>query len=647
VIALLYVALSSRAMAQIADDHAPRPKTPPPEQAQAETPPEGGAGVEDHADTPVDAGVVKRVEELRGEGDAALARGQFEQARREFEEVLKLSPSDASAARNAARAASAAGQMEDAARALETAHHLEGHERDPELHYLRGEALFVLGRDEEARREQRIAELEIGPTPSGRMAKLWLARIYARRGYYVLADRLYEPMWPKAPKVDLEVAVNQADAHLMNKDWEGAVTILRRYMALDPKTVRPREMLAWALEVVGDLDGELDIRRDLARDVPTGSNHRDYARALERAADFTGARTEYEGAQRLGSEDADGSLATSVDRMRYRTSPEVGGGFSGRADPQASALRLQIGGALPFWRRDILSLISWRDESHGGFPSGSGSVTGIGATVTLSNRAATTLIAGADIRYSTSNVQSNGIVFSDHQQVTAGAQAELDAPMPRYVQMNVHLDLNEQWSESPITIQEGGVTTGATGHLYLFPQNRQVLVDLGAQVRRLSLTPREDDISPRANQQLYWAGLDVLLWSSPLRLLRGEVLDERMARRVYLSDAGILSYRHYQLFSQSEPDFAARIAIAPRAAIHNGWLSIRKVLARNRAGFDLRAGIGYDTAQNHVLAQGGVTLLITPSWSSRLAISYDVTRETATGLTGTLQTGWIIYHADL
>jgi hypothetical protein len=71
------------------------------------------------------------------------------------------------------------------------------------------------------------------------------------------------------------------------------------------------------------------------------------------------------------------------------------------------------------------------------------------------------------------------------------------------------------------------------------------------------------------------------------------------------------------------------------------------VLARNRAGFDLRAGIGYDTAQNHVLAQGGVTLLITPSWSSRLAISYDVTRETATGLTGTLQTGWIIYHADL
>ena len=62
------------------------------------------------------------------------------------------------------------------------------------MHYLRGEALYVLGRDEEARREHHIAELEIGKTPTARMEKLWLARIYARRGYVVLADRLYESM---------------------------------------------------------------------------------------------------------------------------------------------------------------------------------------------------------------------------------------------------------------------------------------------------------------------------------------------------------------------------------------------------------------------------------------------------------------------
>ena len=83
----------------------------------------------------------------------------------------------------------AAGKFEDAAAALERAHHFEHHKQDPELHYLRGEALFVLKRDDEARREHRIAELEIGQTPTERMHKLWLARIYARRGYVVLADR--------------------------------------------------------------------------------------------------------------------------------------------------------------------------------------------------------------------------------------------------------------------------------------------------------------------------------------------------------------------------------------------------------------------------------------------------------------------------
>ena len=109
-------------------------------------------------------------------------------------------PRDAPAQRDAARAASAAGQFDYAVAALERAHHFEHHTRDPEIHYLRGEALYVLGRDDEARREHHIAELEIGKTPTAKMEKLWLARIYARRGYVVLADRLYESMLPRAAR---------------------------------------------------------------------------------------------------------------------------------------------------------------------------------------------------------------------------------------------------------------------------------------------------------------------------------------------------------------------------------------------------------------------------------------------------------------
>ena len=157
-----------------------------------------------------------------------------------------LLPHDAPAQRDAARAAQAAGNFDYAAAALERAHHFEKHTPDPELHYLRGEALYVLGRDDEARREHQIAELEIGPAPTDKMKKLWLARVYARRGYLVLADRLYESMEPPPPKFDSEVWLNHADAHLLNEDWKGAMKVLEKYLALDPKNLRAREMMAWA-----------------------------------------------------------------------------------------------------------------------------------------------------------------------------------------------------------------------------------------------------------------------------------------------------------------------------------------------------------------------------------------------------------------
>jgi hypothetical protein len=137
------------------------------------------------------------------------------------------------------------------------------------------------------------------------------------------------------------------------------------------------------------------------------------------------------------------------------------------------------------------------------------------------------------------------------------------------------------------------------------------------------------------------------MWANPTRLLRGEVLDERLVRRTYLNDAGVLSYRHYQLFTNSEPDFSSRIALAPRAAIHNLSMVIRKALVGGRLGLDLHGGGGYDTERDRTLSQGGVAVLIAPTWSSRISLAYDVARETATGLSGTLQTGWVSYHADL
>jgi tetratricopeptide (TPR) repeat protein len=595
-----------------------------------------------------------RVEQLREQANETLLKGQFDKARRGFEEVLKLRPDDGPAERDAARAASAAGEFEYAVEALERAHHFEQHKPDPELHYLRGEALYVLGRDDEAHREHRIAELEIGLAPAGRMEKLWLARIYARRGYVILADRVYEPMLPPAPKFDTEVALSQADAHLINNDWEGGARLLRRYLALDPANVRAREMLGWALEADGDLDGELAVRGPLARDAPTAGHRRDYGRALERAANFRAARDAYAGAM-AAAPGPDATLVGSYQRMRLRTIPEVTGGAELRTDPQAWAWRLQAGAALPFGERHRWAALAWHDESQDkkanqvvgqNVLAESGNVSGVGAGVVLGSRSGGWLGASADARVQmTKGADSNGqVLLGPEWFFKAGAEAELATPIFKYSEINLHADLNEQWNESPVTVEEGGVQTGVIGHLFLFPTSRVVLFDGGAAVRRLSLAP-EDGPVPTADQLLAWAGLDFNLWIDGGHVVRGETLDDRLYRRTYLSDAGVLAYRHFELWTHAGPDF--RVALAPRESVNNGTLIIRKVLLGGRFGFDVHGGVGYDDARGHILAQGGGALVLAASWSTRLQASYDVSRDWTVGLTGVLQTAWLTLHADL
>lgn len=602
-----------------------------------------------------------QIDEARQVASEDLARGEFDRARREFERVLRMSPGDAAAQRDAARAAQAAGEFEYAAEALERAHHFEKHKRDPEVHYLRGEALFTLDRSREARREHRIAELEIGPAPDQRMEKLWLARIYARRDWLVEADRLYESMWPPEPRKDTEVALNQADGHLMNEDWAGGERVLRRYLALDPKSERGREMLAWALEAQGKLDDELAVRASLAEDQPSTGNKRDYGRALERASDFRAARVEYGAA--LAAAGADGAapdeaLVSSYKRMYFRTTPELAAGGQLRSDPQAWSWHVQAGAALPFGTRHQLSLLAWHDQAtdwnrpppylNGDATlQGSGSVTGLGLALVAAMRSGASLFAAVDARFASSLAQdSHNIVYRQGRRFQMGATMELDLPVYGILDLNLRGDFNEQWADAPVTIHEGGTMTGLTGHVFLFPRNRIVLVDAGAQVRRLTIEPQVPGTPPPgALQTLLFAGIDFNLWTTPTRIVRGETLDERMVRRTYLNDAGVLSYRHYELFTNVPPDF--RVSLAPRGSADNATLAIRKALPGGRAGFDLHGGGGYDNQRGRVLTQAGAALVVAFSWSSRLSLSYDLARETATGIPGTLQVGWLTYHADI
>ncbi len=605
-----------------------------------------------------------RIEELRKQATETLAHGDMDKARQEFEQILKTLPYDASAERDAARAAEAAGNFEYAAEALEKAHHFGGHEHDPELHYLRGEALFTLKRDDEAFREQRIAELEIGPNPTDRASKLWLARIQARKGYVVLADCLYESMLPPPPKFDEEVALNQADAHLMNKDWEGGARVLERYLSLDPKNVRGREMLAWADEADGDLDGELRVRRSLAEDLPTAVHQKDYGRALERAANYRAASQQYQAAltaTEKAGDSADAPLVTSYDRMRYRTTPELSAGGQVRSDGQAWSWRAQTGGAVPFGARHQVGALAWHDSSedwtanHLLVPGMNpvrerGSLTGVGAYVMFGHRSGASLLLGGDARYAvtTADDAAGTQVYGPAHETGFGGNLEADSPIGDNVQVNVHGDLNEQWNDAAVTVEEGGKMTGVTAHLYLFPKSRVFLFDGGVQERHLKLRPiMSGDASPASNQTLAWGGVDLNLWSDGTRLVRGESLDERMVRRTALNDAVVLTYRHYELFSSMPAEFYRRISLYSRASIDNASFVLRKAVAHGRAGLELRGGFGYDNRQEQALEQGGGAVVWSSSWSTRLMVTYDIVHQTIAGFPGILQIGWVTFHADL
>jgi tetratricopeptide (TPR) repeat protein len=565
--------------------------------------------------------------------------------------VLAILPYDARAARDAARASGAAGQFQYAADALERAHHFDRHRADPELHYLRGEALYALNRPEEARDEHRIAELEIAHRPKGRMEALWAARIYARRGELARADVAYESLWPAAPAFDTEVAINQAEAHVLNRDWPGAQKIVERLLARDPTNLRALELLAFVLELRGDIDHELPVRREVASDDPTSDNLRGWGRALERAEDFPAAYQRYEDARARAHDNPDEALATSLLRMHYRITPEASGGLVARRDPQADGLRAQAGLAIPFGSRHNLAVLGWSEVTSGKvlrgnvLVPGGGNTSGVSSTVTLAGRRGASLSVGGELRSVSPASAAREPGFAPGR-TQAGTMGEVVLPFLGHAETRLHGDLNRQWNDAPITVSEGGKIDGAGAQLFVFPTGRQLLGVVGGEWRRLRISPESANDNPSSIQRVFFGGADLILWNNPVSLLRGEALDEKMLRRSYLSDAGILSYRYYQLFGSSSPEFVSRIVLAPRAVIHNGSMVVRKVIASGRAGAELRGGLGYDTERSVSLYSVGASAVLVPFWSSRVLVSYDLAKETATGFSGTRQSGWVTYHAD-
>ena len=216
----------------------------------------------------------------------------------------------------------------------------------------------------------------------------------------------------RRPRADAEVALNQADAHLINEDWAGGARVLRRYLALEPKNVRGREMLG-----VGAGGGRRSRRRAARcgaacpticrrpRTIATTGGRSNAPRASRPRATGTGARSRRRAQPRRDARGRRTSGCASGPRPSWPAARSL------RSDPQAWAWRVQAGAALPFGMRH-----SARRRSPGTTPrttgtrtrsSGrtcspkSGTVTGLGAQLVLARRSGASLLVGADARYAT------------------------------------------------------------------------------------------------------------------------------------------------------------------------------------------------------------------------------------------------------
>lgn len=565
--------------------------------------------------------------------DRLLALGRFHEALDAYRAVIASSPQDRHALREAGRAAHALQDFSVAIDLLSRADALAT-DPDPELHFLLGEAYWASNQPSLAAQQHARARSEIGPAPAGRLEQLWLAKIDARSGDRIAADKIYDALARVSPG-DAEVAFAQTEMHAAAKEWDAAEHAIRRFLAVDPGNPRAHALLAWVDEARGRIDSEVAVRESLAHKTTDKDTLRDYGRALERAGNWAGARDAYARAAKLPGGAQDASLALAFERVDGKTSIEVAAGAVGRTDPAASSLGAITGVAVPFGPAHHLAVSAWSDRTSGdGAMAGRTAIAGeLQAALSLHGRFADILFGS---KFGAIDSRPNLGTFASI------ATAEVWS----HLKLTFDGEFGSVWHETPKVELERGIVDGATVHAYGVALDHRLVIDTGVQARRLRLEGMGND-EPSARQLLGWAGADFVAWRDFAHEASGQILDENLLYPTYAADSAVVSYRHYELDNHSDAMFDSRLSIAPRASIDDVSATARKVVAGGRIAGELRAGLGWDRIRQLTMAHGGGSLWLAPTRSSRIAVSFDLAKETVGSFEGQRRIGWMTYHVDL
>jgi tetratricopeptide (TPR) repeat protein len=572
---------------------------------------------------------------LDWEAHVALAKGDYRRAWHFFWRLLQIDPYDTRALRESGRIAHAMGSFHAAVDLLGRADALSVGVSDPELHYLRGEAFFALGKKGDANRELDRAKSEIGDDMSDRRHVLWLARIDALRGDVKGALERYAVAESLGKTVDErnEVALLRIETYALNKRWGAAERDLRAFLADRPDHQRAREMLAWVLDARGKVDESVDVRAVLANewtDHPRRTE--EYARSLERSMRYPEALDRYREAQSLGV----GELGDEIGRLEHRLSPELFVGGTRRDDPSGVVDGWSVGASIPFTKHSRVALVGTRESTSRGVQMTQGETQSATATAILDGKRGGMLGVG---------VTAQQLGETEDVETAVGGSA-LARTSPRHrLQLHLRGDYAMPWRESASTIRQGGRFDAASAQLYAGPESRRWLFSGGGQVRRLSLTAYGVD-AMEADQLFVFGGLDLVPWRKPGREARSDVFDEELLAPRGFSSSTVLSVRHYEMTSDNP--FGSALVLVERSSIDEVSGIVRHVFDRGgHLGSEFRGGIGYDWRREMRIWRAGASALLSATASSRLTLDYDVASESGTGLSGRRHAGSLVLHVDI
>ena len=443
---------------------------------------------------------------------------------------------------------------------------------------------------------------------------------------------------PSASAATLE----RAEAMIQARAFEPAAAMLRRVLAVDPSNRRANEMLAFALESMGDLKGERRVRSALAAKFPDDSRiQADYGRVLERSGEEGEALRAYRRARELSAGSPPPGLDAAIERMNGRTALEVGAPLSVMSDPDAEASCVQAGAAVPFGSRRHLALLGTHYAADGRTNPAKAASDVLALTFVQRNASGASLALGPRLHV----VTPRGAARKD---LGVGGAVAGRAPLGRTFEAEARGEVETPWDEAAITVLRGGRTTAAEGHLYSHLFSRRLLLQAGGRGRELSVLDADPRSTrrPKAWQSLWIAGADFVLWRQPGAAVRGEMLDEALIAPTTLSSAMTVAYRHYDMSTRTTPEFASVIGLVPRGSVDEASAALTVASPGGNLGLELRTGLAHDSAREARAWRTGGSLVWAPTPWTRFALGYEGATEVASGLVGQRREGWLSFHVD-